>query len=271
MKFRINFILFVLFFSLLPSLSYAVSFNNMNKWASNEAYGRGDVVALGYDIYVATLPSREKRPDRYKLLWRKVKYNDHAAFVPKKIYFLGRVVSHDGKYYVSLGINVPPSEESLSNPSWWLEFTHPGLTYDLPDYDNTNGDIGTLIGVDSNQNEIRDDYETTIIFSDLPDEVKESALNAGKAYGQLIQSGTNNFDLNESSANNILVKLVLAEQCKREMKRLNSGATWKEASFFNTIDRLEAKVKLENMLAELIETEELEVPQENSCYLLSTY
>src|SRR5699024_10578076 len=106
------------------------------------------------------------------------------------LYFIGKIVVHDGKYYISRRMNVPLSSASLAREGRWLEFTHPGLIYDIPNADPDAEDVTTLLGVDSNTNGIRDDYEIAIIFSDLPNPVKTAALSAGKAYGDLMRTAS---------------------------------------------------------------------------------
>lgn len=94
---------------------------------------------------------------------------------------IGKVINFEGVKYVSLKINIIQNVSDLLDDRKWLEISDRTNGYDLPIYDEDEA-MATLIGVDNNENGIRDDYETKIVLSELPQAVKDRALAAGKVY-----------------------------------------------------------------------------------------
>jgi hypothetical protein len=126
------------------------------------------------------------------------------------------------------------------------------------------------LGADSNKNGIRDDYEVAIVYSHLPSPVVGAALNAGKAYGQLMQTAAMT-TIEPAVAKSVLEGLVLAKQCKRQLARNVGGNTWQEATYFNSFERIEAKYALQNMLAKSIDPTTLSTSaNSDACTALST-
>lgn len=261
--------LFLIFATLCSAVAHAITFSEMQTWDSSKLYKRGELVKIRYDMYMSVLPTRGDHPERHPVRWRKIHYSNFQDFEPRRLYFLGKVVEHEGQYFISRGINVPPSSRSLGRTHRWLEFTHPGLFYEIPDYDDGSDQMNTLVGIDNNHNGIRDDYEESIIFSDLPESIKPYALAAGKAYGGLIESATDNFQATPENARTVLEKLMIAEACKREMQEIHQGQTWQETSYFNTLDRIEAKYKLQNMLVRVADGQDIPYPENATCNALS--
>lgn len=262
--------LFLIFSTICSAVAHAITFNEMQSWDSDKLYKRGEVVKIRYDMYMSVLPTRGDHPEHHPIRWRKIDYGKFRNFEPRRLYFLGKVVGHEGQYYVSRGLNVPLNPHSLDRTHRWLEFTHPGLIYDIPDYDDGSDQMDTLVGIDNNHNDVRDDYEETIIFSNLPESMKPYALAAGKAYGGLIESATDDFQVTPDSARTVLEQLMIAEACKREMQELHQGQTWQETSYFNTLDRIEAKYKLQNMLVRVMGGQEIPYPENATCNALSS-
>lgn len=242
----------------------AVSFNDMDRWDPAIKYLRGDVVTVDYDIYVSVLPSENISPLVNKFRWRRVDYKKYRNFAPRKLYRPGKVVVHDGLYYLARKFNVPRSDKNLQDSSRWLEFTHPGIVYDLPEPDDSGVGSDTIVGIDSNNNGVRDDYELEVIFSDLEPATVDAALAAGKAYGKLVESGLDSVSVDQAGAQNILNQLIYAEQCKRAIQRAG-GKSWSETSYYNTFDRVEAKFKLQNVLEDLIDTSAIDTNNPDPC------
>ena len=261
--------LFLAFATLCSAFAHAISLNDMQSWNPDKLYKRGELVKIRYDMYMSVLPTRGDHPEHHPIRWRKIQYDRFLNFEPKRLYFLGKVVKHAGQYYISRGINVPSGSDSLERTHRWLEFTHPGLFYDIPDYDQGSDQMDTLVGIDNNHNGIRDDYEEAIIFGGLPESMKPYALAAGKAYGGLMESATDDFQATPASARTVLERLMIAEACKREMQELHQGKTWQETSYFNTLDRIEAKYKLQNMLVKVMDDQEVPYPKDATCNALS--
>ncbi|MCY4472725.1 MAG: hypothetical protein OXC07_07915 [Kistimonas sp.] len=251
--------------SLFCSGAFAVGFHEMPVWDPDVKYRRGSVVSHKTDIYISILPKKGISPGSNKVAWRQVKYNKHNALRPHKLYLLGAVVAHDGKYYISKKINVPRGVSSLNNGHRWLEFTHPAMGFNLPEDTEYSEEMRTLVGIDTNGNGIRDDYEEKIIMSDLPAPVKTAALGAGVAYGNLIVTGAGAEASSETEAGAILQGMVLAKLCQRQFSRQTSGKTWSESAYFDTLDRVEAKYKLQSALARMIDQRSFSIPEGDPC------
>lgn len=245
-------ILIAVLFISFASLAHGTDFNDLSMWSAEEFYRRGDVVRLQDDMYISVIPSRGRPPATSKAHWRKIDYNDRRQIRIKSVYPLGTVVSHQGKHYISLRLNAVGLKFRLDDSRRWMEFTHPGLIYDIPDAPIDPDQIASLIGVDSNSNGIRDDYEREILFSDLPAPVKDAALSAGKVYGALMQVSLEEVEVDASMARDILRNMVIARECRRALSQIYNGAMWEETSYFNTFDRIEAKFVLQNMLSEIL-------------------
>lgn len=242
------------------STTHAPSFTDIEEWQPEKLYYRGDVVRVNYDIYISTLPSKGLTPSSQAKHWDIIDYNNRSEFQTKTLYRIGDVVSHEGRFYISRGMNNTLKHLRFDDERRWVEFTHPGLFYHLPPAPDDPD--ASLFGVDANHNDIRDDYELAIVFSDLPQPVKDSALSAGKAYGALTMVAVEEGDIDRDSALEILHKLVLAKACRTRTRELHQGVAWQESTYFNTLDRIEAKFKLQNMLANLIEPDGYDLPRE---------
>ena len=191
-------------------------------------------------------------------------------FKARKLYLLGLTIESEGNVYVAKRISVPRDETALLNEKKWIHITENETGPELPDYTEEEA-LATLIGVDNNANNIRDDYETDIILSDLPADVKENALNSGKAYGEIIRVATTETEMTQADARLALQKLIYAKQCKSQSKALNSGRGWRETDFYNTVDRIEAKFKLQKTLYDFVaDDSSFELNNESPCDMLKS-
>ena len=144
------------------------------------------------------------------------------------------------------------------------------MGYDLPEYDATSEQATSLLGIDTNQNNIRDDYEIKTIMSALPKKTTLHALKAGEVYGSLMKTREIDYVYTPENAEKIMNSLVLAKACKVEQAKLNgSNNTWRESHFFNTFDRVKAKFELQNRLSEQLTRSRSSISIENACEQLS--
>ena len=180
----------------------------------------------------------------------KIKLNSNKPLKLRKFYFTGILVNHDSKKFISKTINFPWSTDDLANAKKWIEITDKADGYGLPEFDETEA-LATVLGTDTNNNGIRDDYETKIVLSDLPKAIKYNALKAGQAYTAAIKAGSKGMTTKEE-ATYIAQGLIHSYRCKQQAARDNKGRGWKESYFYNTVDRLQAKFATSNSLSELI-------------------
>lgn len=267
---------FILFVTAVATIAFsptglAASFNDIEQWQAEKLYHRGDVVRANYDIYISVVPSKGNSPNTENKRWKIIEYNKRQEFTNKKLYPIGSVVTHGGRFYISRGMNVAVESDRLDDSRRWLEFSHPGLIHDLPPDPGDPETEQSLIGVDANHNGIRDDYELAILFSDLPQPVKDAALSAGKAYGELMMTARQDAEINREKALSIMHNLVLAKACRTRLQELYNGAYWEETTYFNTLDRIEAKFKLQWMLQAVIGEEGYNLPRDPApCVTLSS-
>jgi hypothetical protein len=246
-------------------IAHATDFIKFDLWSKDNSYTRGSLVRSNYDLYISVIPSHNKEPEINPLHWRKILYNQYNPFELKKIYLLGSVIKFNDEYFISKKINIINSTEDLNNIEKWINFTHPGINYDLPIVGNENQNQYDIQGDDTNHNGIRDDFELKIIFSDLDKNVIDIALESGRKYGDLIQRSTSPGKTQKAEAIKIINDLVAVKKCKRELDK-KYHKTWKESDFFNTLDRVEAKFKIQNAIFEIAgEDTKLETPLENIC------
>lgn len=251
---------------LITSLSsvhaQTVELTGFEEWSGTALYHRGDVIRYGSDLYISVIPSKGVLPSNAGQRWKKVDHNNPRAFQPKRLFPIGAVVAHEGRYFISLRMNVAVNSSHLEGGSRWLELTYPELIHDWPPAPDDQETVRTLIGIDANNNGIRDDYERAIAFSDLPQLVKDAAFAAGRAYGELIQAAAGDTEVGRQAAEKVLHKLVLAHQCRQLMRELYEGRTWQESLYFNTMDRIEAKFKLQRALAQTMGNDGYDRPRE---------
>lgn len=252
--------------SLTPSFAFATDFHNFPKYDENTSYLRSDVVSHGHNLWVSRFKGiHSTQPKVHSLKWAKVQLEDIPEWNAGKLYLLGKSIKYNGRYYVSTTLT-PIKIDSQFADKKWVEFTHPAIGYELPNYDRASEVANTLIGVDINQNNIRDDYEVKVIMSSLHEETKQYALNAGMAYDSLMQTSDEQLTYSAETAENILNTLIIAKACKREQAIIHGGDnTWRESDFFNTFDRVREKFKLQNKLAAKLTNTNLSVDINNAC------
>lgn len=147
-------------------------------------------------------------------------------------------------------------------------FTYAGSREAVLGYHDETERMDKLLGIDSNHNGIRDDYEKAVVSGDLPESVKPYALAAGKVYGKLIKTAADDFQVTPGTAQNVLEKILLASACKREIQQLHKGQAWQESAYFNTLDRIEAKYKLQNRLVKVVSEKMISYPESAPCNAL---
>ena len=107
----------------------------------------------------------------------------------------------------------------------------------------------TLLGVDTNNNGIRDDFEMKTLLSSLDENTKQRALDAGYLMGKLMYVGFHNVQLTSQEAYELMSALVSMRQCKSDVRKVDSNSqTWSSVSFYNTKDRLISKIKFQNVI-----------------------
>lgn len=241
-------ILGLIFF--ISSNIHAIDLSDIEPWSKDKSYDRGDIVKLSSVAYIAVLPSRSLDPTSHKIAWRVVNLNSKEQAKLRNIYLIGKVINFEGVKYVSLKINIIQNVSDLLDDRKWLEISDRTNGYDLPIYDEDEA-MATLIGVDNNENGIRDDYETKIVLSELPQAVKDRALAAGKVYTSAMQIGSSKETVSIAMARLTMQNLIHAHRCKINSAPENSGRGWKESDFYNTVDRIEAKFLIQSNLVDV--------------------
>lgn len=149
-------------------------------------------------MYLSSFPSTNFAPSKYKWLWKKINLNSNNSLKLKKFYFGGSVLNHGSKKFIAKSFSLLWSYDDLANTKVWLEITDKTDGYDLPEFDESEA-LANILGTDTNNNGIRDDYETKIVLSDLPRSLKSHALKAGKIYTTAIKSGHSGISTKEEA------------------------------------------------------------------------
>ncbi len=144
--------------------------------------------------------------------------------------------------------------------------------YSLPLEPNISKNNSTLLGIDTNNNSVRDDLERKIIQMFKGDKIYiESTFQMMKAYTLIL-----NFHKEEKNINNVLLQASLAEisaeQCALSIRQmryrpkngLNRTIRFSKHSIFNTPERKKAYAiyaKAKPMIVLLLQSKELTVNQ----------
>jgi len=249
-------------------MAMATDYQDFKEYEDDYLYKRGNYVKHRNNIWVSRHNLSSITPEENKFSWAKVNITDVNEWKSSQTYILGKAVKHNGKMFFSKSL-WPISVDSLHSHYKWVEFSHPAIGFDLPSFDPQDPKASTIIGIDTNQNNIRDDYEIKIIMSDKPVAIKVLALKAGEKYQNLMLSSDTIGSMSAEIANNIMNGLILAEQCKRKIDRENTGIrTWKKSEFFNTFDRIKQNRLLQNKLYRIIDENNLTTSIENPCTVL---
>lgn len=143
---RITIILMLLLMTgLSPVHAQSIPFTKFEEWSAGKLYYRGDVIKYGFDLYISIIPFKGNLPDKEGKRWEKVDYRNYLTFQPRKLFPIGAVVVHEGRYFISRGMNVAINSSYLEWRRRWLEFTYPELFHDLPPEPDDQEAIRTLI------------------------------------------------------------------------------------------------------------------------------
>lgn len=244
-------------------------FQEMDSWSSGMLYPLGSVVREGDDIFVSLLPSKNKKPSSNPLVWAKVNLSRQLSFKPLKMYAPSQVVAHAGRYYLARRVSVLPNSKYLDKADHrWLQFSHPGLIHNIPPNPGTAPELDTILGADSNNNGVRDDFEREIIYSSLPNSVVISALDAGRIYGRVMTLASSGVDSSPATVQ-LAIDWIRSEQCRQQLQMTYEGATWARSTYYNSIPRIEALHQVSNAMAKVVDINILTIPDDDPCVALS--
>jgi len=250
---------------LFPSFLLAKEYADFDLYNDNTKYSRGSYVRHSNNLWVARHKVKGSFPKNSRYSWAKVQLTEIGEWQPKRVYKLGKSVSFNGKNYFSISMwPIPLDSQYVTHK--WVEFSHPAIGFELPSLESSNPQFLTLIGVDENQNNIRDDYEIKIVMSNKTREIKEFALKAGENYHHLMVLKDNIDAITADYATEVILGLTLAELCKRKINFENPLVrAWKKSDYFNTIDRVEVNFLIQNRLSDMVNNNLLEASLENPC------
>ncbi|KMT65802.1 hypothetical protein [Catenovulum maritimum] len=185
-------------------LTQATQFEALPNFDINAKYKKGDVVKFNHYIYIhhpkadwhKLISKRQNKEDinpteLISSFGKRIQLTNIKPWQKLNHYKLGDSVIYKQHYYTLV------KNTNKHNKKWktefWFKFDHPALGFSIPDYDPRSQELNTLLGVDSNLNNIRDDFELKIIMSSLPNKTKKHALKSGLIYTRLMEySETNN-------------------------------------------------------------------------------
>ncbi|RLV57901.1 hypothetical protein D5018_20075 [Parashewanella curva] len=273
--------LFVLIF-LIPGYSFSQEYEDFDDYQPNTIYSIGTIVKYKNHLWVSTA-NRVSVPTS-GIGWNQViltgikEYNDDPRSVEHRqkmdrFYYVGNSVKYHNQYFTL----VKPCESLIPRGDsefhdFWKPFSHPGIGFDIPIFDPDSDEAKSLLGVDTNDNGIRDDFEIKIIMGDLAEPVKHTSLSAGYIYGKLMSSGVSQTQMSGQQANQLMSALVSVKQCKSDLSRQSSfGKSWRSTFFYNTKERHKAKFKFQNRVYRRITTKIFSAAIHNACDRVNTY
>lgn len=215
-------------------------------WLATNNYQRGHMVEHNGVAYIALLPSKNIQPQKVSILWRPINLQSSKPPKKGKLYLLGEVVINNGIQYITRELNILGNLADLQNKKKWIAYQGKPLT---PEPLNDDP-IQLLLGEDKNNNGVRDDFEELILSSELSEEAKQHALQAGKAYSSTMKLSTIKDQISIVQAQKTVQLMINAYRCKIEIAR-KEGSSWRESDFYNDIDRLETKFIFSNFLDQL--------------------
>lgn len=273
---QIDIRLCVLRFSLLclastAAISAETPLQNIEDWRSNRTYTLGDVVVDQGDIYVSIEPSRSKQPSSDPLIWTKANLSTQLDFELLKMYLPGQVVDHSGRYYLVRRASMLRQVEQLNDiERRWLPFPHADLIHQMPAEPAQHSAFDALLGMDRDDNGIRDDFEHEITASQLPAPVIESALDAGRIYGRVLSQTTSGVSGGQETVQ-LAIDWLRAEQCRRLLQQAHEGTTWPKSAYFNSLFRIEALFQISYAMAEVVNLNDLPIPKEDPCIAIAAF
>ncbi|MBY5992221.1 hypothetical protein [Ferrimonas balearica] len=228
---------------------WAQPFDAFPEWDNETRYKRGTVVQHLSHLWVARLPNAGRPPHEYPL-WARAELVDLPEWQERRWYPLGATVIYEGTPYLARQVTRHHPDHPAGTKKW-IPFDHPALGYDLPVIDETQAQA-TLLGVDSNDNGIRDDYEVFVVMS-YTGKTRDMGLLAGRSY-QLALKAEQGVAASwpESEVVAIVDTLANLIPCKRELRRQDGEFQGFEFKQFNTVDRFMAHRRSQQILYDLL-------------------
>lgn len=259
-----------LFFAtvLISQISQAKDFSEINIWDAERHYQRSDIVRLGNTLYISIIKSKKISPPYSNATWQEINLDSQKNYNLNKLYSIGSVINFDSNKYIALKMNILTTTTDFQDLGKWFLISDKKNTHAITE-SSADENINAIMGLDTNNNGIRDDYETTITLSKLPENIKSSALAAGKAYSIAITLGSSDAAITPLSAKTAIQNLIHAKRCKQITAQKNGGLSWKESDFYNTIDRIEAKFLIQTALSNAAGKNVEYEFSENPCLILS--
>lgn len=217
----------------------------IEKWSATKHYKRGDLAEHKQTAYIALLPSKNIAPKKISLLWRPIQLDNKSSPKVGKLYLLGMVVVEDNQRFIAKNLNIFTKKADLKDNRKWVLYSGEALPPDTPDDSSKQ-----LLGLDENNNGVRDDYEQIILASELSDRAKQHALQAGKAYGSTMKLSLAKNEITIVQAQATMQIMIHAYRCKIQIAK-EEELSWRESDFYDDIDRLEVKLLFSHYLNQL--------------------
>ncbi len=234
---------------LAPSVLWAQPFDAFPEWDSETRYQPGVIVRHLSHLWVASQPNQAQAP------------HDHAHWVRAKLvgvpqwqsgqrYVVGDTVTYKGTHYFARQM----ARQSPDHPSasqHWVAFEHPAMGYDLPVIDDATAEA-TLLGVDSNQNGIRDDYEVFVVMT-YSGATREIGLAAGKSYLMTLMANESAVaSWSKEKAAKLFDVMVNLISCKYEIRNQDPTFTGFKHKYFNSLERFMTDRRHQNVLLDVL-------------------
>ncbi|MBY5992222.1 hypothetical protein [Ferrimonas balearica] len=234
---------------LVSSSLWAQPFDAFPEWDNESRYKRGTVVQHLSHLWVARLPNAGRPPHEYPL-WARAKLVDLPEWHEHRWYPVGVTVIHKGIPYLARQANRSrPNHADGSNR--WIPFDHPALGYDLPVTDEAQAQA-TLLGVDSNDNGVRDDYEVRVVMR-FAGRTREVALGVADSFHKVLLADAATASQWPQSESYILMgSLIDLMDCQVELRQEEPEFSGLFHIYFNTPERIRVDRQNQEVLGERI-------------------
>ncbi|GAA5193616.1 hypothetical protein [Ferrimonas gelatinilytica] len=232
-----------------PSVLWAQPFDAFPQWDSDTRYPPGVVVRHLSHLWVASRPNQAQAPHQHPH-WVRAQLVDAPQWQADRRYALGDTVIYQGTHYLARQM-ARQSPDHPSGSQKWVAFEHPAIGYELPVIDDATANA-TLLGVDSNQNGIRDDYEVFVVMT-YSGQAREVGLNAGRSYqltleaNEIVAASWSKEKV--STLFDVRVNLI---SCKHQIKKEDPKYTGFKHKYLNTLERFMADRRHQDILLDLL-------------------
>lgn len=218
-------------------------------WIKDQTYTSGDVVEWNGTHFLSSSWSNGTEPVVNNINWDgwiTLDAEKIAAWKQENVYLGGDVAEFNSEYYLSKWWN---KGEIPNGSSAWQPIDVSFLITPDPGPETPKDKI---LGVDTNNDGLRDDYAEVINNTYVEPEEIKLAEAAGKEWHKLVEFGVSGNSIDYNDAKYMIDNIVFIEMCVKEYHTNNEGYVNPFDFYFDSIPRALEKTKAENKLSRVL-------------------